>query len=109
MSEDMVIAQCSPTMAGLKTGSLFACPVEDRAELAGSMRRLNATLVPRGLRMVPVKYTENKALIYMYRPDRLQQDLKDETAGRILAQKGYPLDNTSHCVAELARRLNYGS
>ena len=59
--------------------------------------------------MVPVKYTENKALIYMYRPDRLQQDLKDETAGRILAQKGYPLDNTSHCVAELARRLNYGS
>ena len=109
MSEDMVIAQCSPTMAGLKTGSLFACPVEDRADLAGSMRRLNATLVPRGLRMVPVKYTENKALIYMYRPDRLQQDLKDETAGRILAQKGYPLDNTSHCVAELARRLNYGS
>ena len=109
MSEDMVIAQCSPTMAGLKTGSLFACPVEDRAELAGSMRRLNATLVPRGLRMVPVKYTENKALMYMYRPDRLQQDLKDETAGRILAQKGYPLDNTSHCVAELARRLNYGS
>ena len=74
MSEDMVIAQCSPTMAGLKTGSLFACPVEDRAELAGSMRRLNATLVPRGLRMVPVKYTENKALIYMYRPDRLQQE-----------------------------------
>ena len=59
--------------------------------------------------MVPVKYTENKALIYMYRPDRLQRDLQDETAGRILAQKGYPLDNASHCVAELAHRLNYGS
>lgn len=106
MSEDMVISQCSPTMAGLKTGNLFACPVNDRAELADSMRRLNAALVPRGLRMVPVKYMENKALIYMYRPDRLQQDLQDETAGRILAQKGYPLNNTSNCVAELAHRLS---
>jgi len=109
MSEDMVIAQCSPTMAGLKTGSLFACPVEDRAELAGSMRRLNATLVPRGLRMVPVKYMEDKALIYMYRPARLQRDLQDETAGRILAQKGYPLDNTNYCVTELIHRLNSSS
>ena len=106
MSEDMVISQCSPTMAGLKTGNLFACPVENKAELTDSMRRLNAALVPRGLRMVPVKYMEDKALIYMYRPDRLQQDLQDETAGRILAQKGYPLDNTNHCVTELIHRLN---
>lgn len=109
MSEDMIISKCSPTMAGLKTGNLFACPVADRKELTGSMRRLNAELVPCGLRMVPVKYMDGKALIYMYRPDRLQQDLSDETAGRILAQKGYPLENTNHCVAELVHRLNSGN
>ncbi len=106
MSEDVIISHCSPTMAGLKTGNLFACSVDDRGELADSMRKANAALVPRGLRMVPVKYMDGKALIYMYRPGRLKQDLSDETAYRILAQKGYPLENTSNCVAELARRIS---
>ena len=28
MSEDLVVAHCAPTLAGLKTGSLFVCPKE---------------------------------------------------------------------------------
>ena len=105
MSEDMVIAQCSPTMAGLKTGSLFACPVEDRAELAGSMRRLNATLVPRGARILPVKRMRGRVLCYMYRPEKLKEDLSGELAQSILAARAYPVGNADRCVAELCRRL----
>ena len=26
MSEEMLVCHCSPTLAGLKTGSLFSCP-----------------------------------------------------------------------------------
>ena len=33
MSEELLIAHCSPTMAGLKTGSLFTCPMQSRAEI----------------------------------------------------------------------------
>lgn len=106
MSEDMVISQCSPTMAGLKTGNLFACPVADKEELVCSLRKINAALIPYGLRIVPVKYTKDKALIYMYRPDKLRKDFDDKIAGEILTQKGYPLNNLNHCVIELIRRLN---
>ena len=36
MSEEMVVEQCSPTMAGLKTGNLFSCPAEDAHTLRQS-------------------------------------------------------------------------
>ena len=68
MCEELLVEQCAPTMAGLKTGSLFSCPKEDRAELLRSIRSLNARLVPRGLRILPVKTVGDRELIYLYRP-----------------------------------------
>ena len=106
MSEDLVISQCSPTMAGLKTGNLFTCPMEDKKMLNESIRRMNMKLVPRGVRLLPVKYLEKRVLIYMYRPDRLRADLKDAQALSILSEKAYPIDNVDKCVAELVRRVN---
>ena len=106
MSEDLVISQCSPTMAGLKTGNLFTCPMEDKKTLNESIRRMNMKLVPRGVRLLPVKYLEKRVLIYMYRPDRLRADLKDAQALSILSEKAYPIDNADKCVAELVRRVN---
>ena len=106
MSEELIVSHCSPTMAGLKTGNLFTCRVKDREELKASLRRMNLRLVPRGIRMVPVRYSDNKALIYMYRPDKLRRDLTDPLASSILAQRSYPTGSSERCVAELARRLN---
>ena len=33
MSEETVVRQCAPTLAGIKTGSLFPCPYDSREEL----------------------------------------------------------------------------
>ena len=93
-------------MAGLKTGNLFTCPMEDKKTLNESIRRMNMKLVPRGVRLLPVKYLEKRVLIYMYRPDRLRADLKDSQALSILSEKAYPIDNADKCVAELVRRVN---
>lgn len=93
-------------MAGLKTGSLFSCSFKNKKELLESIRRLNVRLVPRGVRMIPVKFAENRALIYMYRPKKLSRDLCDSTALSILSTKLYPTENVQSCVAELVKRLN---
>lgn len=108
VSEETVIKNCSPTMAGLKTGSLFACPAEDRRELNRNIRELNGVMVPRGVRLLPVRCRGGRALIYMYRPERLRNDLKDRTARDILRQKRYPAEDPDRCVNELIRRLNVG-
>ena len=33
MSDEMIGRLCAPTLAGIKTGSLFPCPYESRAQL----------------------------------------------------------------------------
>ena len=51
MSEELLIAHCSPTMAGLKTGSLFTCPMQSRAEILARARSLNRRFARRGMRV----------------------------------------------------------
>lgn len=107
MSEETVINCCSPCLAGLKTGNLFSCRVDDKNDLLRSVRELNRRLVPRGLRIMPVKITKTRALIYLYRPDRLEKDLADKTAAELLSERAYPVGYTERCVAELIRRVRH--
>ena len=103
MSEEMIVRQCSPTMAGLKTGNLFASPDEDSRALNKSISGYNKRLVPKGIRMVPLGKTGRRTLIYMYRPEKLRADLSDETARKILSERGYPIGNAEECVCKLAK------
>ena len=80
MSEETLVQLCAPTLAGLKTGNLFAAEYHSPQEVRDQVRRLNRVLVPRGLRAMPMRYGKARALIYVYRPDRLQKDLMDEQA-----------------------------
>ena len=45
MSEEMVVRQCAPTLAGIKAGSLFPCPCTDRDALLDEVRQLNRRLL----------------------------------------------------------------
>jgi hypothetical protein len=105
MSDQLIVAHASPTLAGLKTGSLFSVPYESRACLNGELRCLNGVLSKKGLRAVPVRYTDTFALIYLYRPDYLKRDLEHTEAGSILEGMGYPCGNVNHCVAALEKKL----
>ena len=105
MFEQIMIEQCSPTMAGLKTGNLFVCPYENKCKLNCNIRKLNMLAVPKGVRIVPLKFSKNRALIYMYRPEKLAHDLKDPLAAQILDERDYPVCDTELCVSEMLRRL----
>ena len=89
MSDQYLVRHCAPTLAGLKTGSLFTCPYGCREELFCSIRRMNQRLLPKGLRVLPLRCSEHKALIYIYRPKKLTRDLTDPAAAEILQQHGY--------------------
>lgn len=105
MSEEHIIRHCAPTLAGLKTGSMFTCPYTDKNELLDSLRQLNRKLSPKGLRVIPLRFSERKALIYLYRPNRLRSDLSDSTAARLLEANGYRWESCENCVVRLAQRL----
>lgn len=105
MSEDLLIRHCAPTLAGIKTGNLFSCVCPCRKELTKSISSLNKKLVPRGIRILPLKVGQDRALIYVYRPHALENDLTDRQARELLLRYGYTPENLNACVMHLIHRL----
>lgn len=106
MSEECLIRNGAPTLAGIKTGSLFRCPCGSREELVQSLREVNERLMAKGLRIVPLQIGERSALVYLYRPSRLRFDLAQPQTKALLEQRGYDTSQCSRCVAQLMRRVN---
>ena len=104
MSEETIIKHCSPTLAGIKTANMFSCTFESNEQMNSSIKKWNRILVKKGLRMLPLRFRDNKGLIYLYRPSRLYSDLKDSTACRLLEERGYG-EKPEHCVLKLIKRL----
>ena len=105
MTDDYLVRHCAPTLAGIKTASLFTCPYDEKERLLDAIRRMNQRLRAKGLRVLPLRFSDKKALIYLYRPARLSADLRDGTAEKILRQCGYPCNSCGHCVVKLVQRL----
>ena len=105
MSEELLVKLCAPTLAGIKTGSLFLCPYECRETLLTEISRYNQVLVPKGLCLLPLRFTEKSALLYLYRPAELRRDLESGMARDILQKAGYRCDGCQRCVARLIRRF----
>lgn len=105
MSEEMLIRHCSPTLAGLKTGSMFRCAYTSQKELMSGIRRLNRKLACKGLRVLPLRIDNKTALIYVYRPSKLKTDFEHADAICLLKRYGYTCEKPDRCVAELAVRI----
>ena len=109
MSDGYIVENCSPTLAGIKTGNLVTVKVRDKRKLYGEIRKLNKTLTSKGLRAVPVRQTDGYALIYLYRPDYLAKDISKPDVSEILRNKGYTCDNADICVMQLIEHLSKDS
>ena len=105
MSEETLICHCAPTLAGIKTGNLFRCAYPDRREMIEDVRRWNTALSPKGLRLIPLQYDKGSAMIYLFRPARLQADLNDHMACALLQARGYATQTCSRCIVSLMDRL----
>ena len=109
MSEEILVRQGAPTLAGIKTGSLFPCPCEDREALLSDIRKLNRRLSPKGLCLLPLRFLPGQALLYLYRPAGLRRDLRDVQASELLQQAGYGDESCERCVARLVCRFRESS
>lgn len=89
LSEELIIRSAAPTLAGLKTGSLFPCRFDSREQLTDDIRGINRRLSRKGLRLLPLRFSDKDALLYLYRPAWLQRDLENAEARSILVQAGY--------------------
>ena len=108
MSEELFLRHCSPTLAGIKTGSLFNAPYSEKNEIKDTVRSLNQRLASKGIRVLPMRANENRVLLYVYRPKKLEDDIKNEAARDILEKRGYQCEKPGMCVTRLMKLLREG-
>jgi len=106
MSEDILIRHCAPTLAGLKTGNIFTVSYLSEEELTEDLCRFNSILNEKGLRVMCLRKQNGRALIYLFRPGRLHQDLSRSEAKAILQEFGYIECHPEACVPILMDRLS---
>lgn len=109
MSEEMIVRYCSPTLAGIKTGSLFTAAFASRGECVKTLRGWNSVLRRKGLRAVPFVSGNGRTAVYVYRVSRLNADFRNSDIRRILTERGYDCDRPERCIARLAHRLKSGA
>ena len=105
MSEEIVIQHCSPTLAGIKTGSLFTCAYDSIDSIDSDVAELNKRFAPKGLQVVILKYAK-RALIYIYRGIQLAKDFMHPKARQILTERGYHTENINSCIQQLKKRFD---
>ncbi len=105
MPEELIIKHCSPTLAGLKSGSMFSVTFDSDVEMVTALKEMNGILKEKGLKAIPFKKNETRYLIYIYRPSHLIEELKTPRAEAILKSLGYEVGNLPKCLSELARRI----
>ena len=88
MLEQYLINHCAPTLASLKTANLFNCTAENPTALQMAVSRWQALLAPKGVELLLLRENGNRALVYVYRPDRLARDLQQPGVAAFLAHCG---------------------
>ena len=68
--ENYIVEHCAPTLACLKTGTLFCVDIAEPAELLRQIALWNSGLGDRGVSLTLLRQRGLRALVYMYRRAR---------------------------------------
>lgn len=101
--EYSLIEHGAPTLAGLKTANLFPVKAEGE-DVIRSLRRVNRILNRKGIRAIPLKKKSDSILLYLFRPERLEEDLNQPETVCMLKEMGYP-GRMDLCISCLVRHL----
>ena len=104
----VLVAQCAPTLVGIKPASLFRYQHDDHETLAENVRRLARALGPHGIAIRILKKCSKTGtcLIYLYRAGWLRRILAEPSNRKFLIQTGYHMgQGCGGLMEQLGKRL----
>ena len=72
-----IIEYCAPTLAGIKTGGMFRIKFSSDVEMYTEIRKTRNILRSKNMSLMLLQNDGPNALIYVFREDKLEEDLKD--------------------------------
>lgn len=103
--ENRLIEHCAPALAGLKTANLFNYRFSSIDHFAQELLEVNRKLNGKGVYTDILRIREQRALLYVYRKKRLEQDLKKPGVPELLRGYGYESSDLNDYLARLKGRL----
>lgn len=104
--ESVIGYHCSPVLMGMKPANLVSFSKEKMPELPEIISDYKEGLEREGIRMEIICGCRKHYLLLVYRPDMLQEYLKQEEARKLLLQDGYDIDGTlDEMLAHLKERF----
>ena len=103
--EKYLIVHGAPTLASLKTASLFSLRYSSKRELEEQLESWNRRLEEKGIFLLELRRTEQKALVYVCRKSHLCADLKKPGVARFLSGCGYASADAAYALRRLKKRL----
>ena len=103
--QQRVVRHCSPTLAGLKCGSMFRVG-SDLHGIRRQLHDLEIMLMPRGVRTSVISCDDSGCLVYVYRPNRLEELLSRPDVESFLAGYGYAKADAVGMVSQLTDRFS---
>ncbi|MDR2446106.1 MAG: DUF3793 family protein [Treponema sp.] len=100
-----LMKHCAPTLAGLKSASLFTFPFADEEQLFSQARGMNTLLNGKGVFVDILRRRGDKALVYVYRENRVSEDMARRGVGDYLRAIGYEDGSISGCLERLRNRF----
>lgn len=106
----ILVNHCSPTLAGLKIGSLLCLPrLESREKYIALIEKYNHMYNCKGLHFRILFCCPQRTLLYVYRPAKVQAYLQNKEILAFLQQYGYSsADTLNDMLDHLADRFREG-
>lgn len=105
MLEQLIIEHCSPTLASIKTAGLFNYYFSSIGDLEKYVKEQNEQLHQKGVSLEILSITARSALIYVYRKEKLKQDLRSPGVKEFLQRCGYRCLSFDSCLNTLKQKF----
>ena len=106
MLDKYLVEHCAPTLASLKTANVFRFAFASLIEFENHLNAWNKNLNPKGVAITALQVRDGTALVYVYRPAKLKQDLKQDGVASFLSRYGYRCFHADAALDRLRKRLD---
>lgn len=105
--EAELVALCAPTLAGMKSGSIFSVRHFEPEQIEEKVSKWNERLSVFGLCLKILKAGTEKTptIIYLFRPSMVERELKAQGADEFLQACGYSGTTLQEHIDQLCERL----
>lgn len=105
MDEALIIRHCAPTLAGLKVASLYNSTFEQFDDFLAELESFNDRFALKDIRIRFLRLTGTHALVYLYRPQVLDEILEGPAIQDFLRDYGYTRFDSEGALSQLSQKF----